>query len=48
MLGKLEMFWKNSGKSKGRKFLSMELFNVKSVSCRDVCSGIVYDSEVFM
>ena len=25
--GKLEIFWKKSGKSQGRKFLSMQFFN---------------------
>ena len=25
--GKLDIFWKKSGKSKGRKFLSMQIFN---------------------
>ena len=38
-VGKLEIFWKKSGKIQGRKFLSTQFFNVnkKSLARRNVC-----------
>ena len=36
--GKLEIFWKKSGKSQRRKFLSMQIFNIhKKIICTQKC-----------
>ena len=45
-LGKFDVFWKKSGKSKWRrcKFLTFK----KRYACRNVCSWIVYDNQLYI
>ena len=48
--GKFGNFWKKSGKSKKRKFLSMQIFNFEKNPCasRNVCSWTVYDNQLYI
>ena len=48
--GKLEIFWKKSGKSQGTKFLSMQFSTSikKLFALRNVCSLIVYDNQFYI
>ena len=48
--GKFDVFWKKSGKSKCRRLLSMQIFNLKkkTYACRNVCSWIVYCNQLYM
>ena len=46
---KLEILWKKSGKCQGRKYFSMQFFNVnKKFVYRNVCSWIVYNNQFYI